>query len=110
MWIAPLHVAVITLLVYSEVGLPALLILGFVLLQIPFQLFMSRVFAVLRYILLRVSFVAYTFRYHTVRRSKSATLTDQRVRVMNEVIVGIRVIKMYAWEYALKHVLSKIRR
>ena len=29
---------------------------------------------------------------------------------MNEVIAGIRVIKMYAWEYPLKRVLSKIRR
>ena len=43
-------------------------------------------------------------------RFKSAILTDQRLRVMNEVIAGIRVIKMYAWEYPLKRVLSKIRR
>ena len=37
-------------------------------------------------------------------------VTDKRIRVMNEVIVGIRVIKMYAWEYAFKRVVSKIRR
>ena len=29
---------------------------------------------------------------------------------MNEVITGIRVIKMYAWEYAFKKVVSAIRR
>ena len=37
-------------------------------------------------------------------------VTDKRIRIMNEVIVGIRVIKMYAWEYAFKRVVSKLRR
>ena len=43
-------------------------------------------------------------------RFKSARVTDQRVRVMNEVISGIRVIKMYAWEHAFRKVVSKLRR
>ena len=37
-------------------------------------------------------------------------MTDQRVKVMNEVITGIRVIKMYAWEHAFKKVVTKLRR
>ncbi len=45
----------------------------------------------------------------SIFRLKSALLTDNRVRVMNEVICGMRVIKMYAWEYAFKRVVSKIR-
>jgi hypothetical protein len=28
---------------------------------------------------------------------------------MNEIITGIRVIKMYAWEYAFKRVITKLR-
>ena len=43
-------------------------------------------------------------------RFKSACVTDQRVRIMNEVISGIRVIKMYAWEYAFKKVVTKLRK
>ena len=43
-------------------------------------------------------------------RVKSARITDKRVVIMNEVITGIRVIKMYAWEYAFKRVVSKLRR
>ena len=43
-------------------------------------------------------------------RLKSARFTDKRVLIMNEVITGIRVIKMYAWEYAFKHVVSKLRK
>ena len=37
-------------------------------------------------------------------------MTDRRVKVMNEVINGIRVIKMYAWEYAFSDVISAIRK
>ena len=43
-------------------------------------------------------------------RFKSALVTDQRVRIMNEVISGIRVIKMYAWENAFNKLISKLRR
>ena len=43
-------------------------------------------------------------------RFKAAQLTDKRVKVMNEVITGIRVIKMYAWEYAFKDLVAGIRK
>ena len=43
-------------------------------------------------------------------RFKAAQLTDKRVKVMNEVITGIRVIKMYAWEYAFKDLVDGIRK
>ncbi len=45
-----------------------------------------------------------------VHRFKSALLTDKRVRIMNEIISGIRVIKMYAWENAFKRVVARLRR
>ena len=41
---------------------------------------------------------------------ESAALTDKRIHIMNEVISGIRVIKMYAWEAAFKDVVSKLRK
>ena len=43
-------------------------------------------------------------------RMKSALLTDRRVKIMSEVISGMRVIKMYAWEHAFKRVVGTIRR
>ena len=43
-------------------------------------------------------------------RVRAAKLTDRRVKVMNEVISGIRIIKMYAWEYAFSNVVESIRK
>ena len=45
-----------------------------------------------------------------VCRFKAARVTDNRVKVMNEVISGIRVIKMYGWEYAFSRLVARIRR
>ena len=42
-------------------------------------------------------------------RLKSARVTDKRVRVMNEIISGMRLIKMYAWEWAFHEYVKKIR-
>ena len=42
-------------------------------------------------------------------RLRSAKVTDKRVRVMNEIISGMRLIKMYAWEWAFHEYVKKIR-
>ena len=47
---------------------------------------------------------------HFLDRLRSAKFTDRRVCIMNEVITGIRVIKMYAWEYAFKDVVNYLRK
>ena len=33
-------------------------------------------------------------------RRQTATLTDERIRIMHEIINGVKVIKMYGWEHA----------
>ena len=35
--------------------------------------------------------------------------TDERVKVMNEVISGMKVIKLYTWEDSFADLISKIR-
>ena len=37
-------------------------------------------------------------------------MTDKRVKVMNEIISGMRLIKMYAWEWAFHEYVKKIRK
>ena len=45
-----------------------------------------------------------------IHRTKAARMTDKRLKVMNEVISGIRVIKMYGWEYAFRDAVAAIRK
>lgn len=41
---------------------------------------------------------------------KVAQRTDNRVGIMNEIINGIQVIKMYAWEIPFRKVVAEARR
>lgn len=43
-------------------------------------------------------------------RRKTAIHTDERVKVMNEIIAGMRVIKMYCWEKPFGDLVKKLRR
>lgn len=45
-----------------------------------------------------------SYRLHT------AISTDRRVRFMNEVITGIKVIKMYTWEKPFAKIVKEFRR
>ncbi|XP_012660474.1 multidrug resistance-associated protein 4 [Otolemur garnettii] len=42
--------------------------------------------------------------------NKTAAFTDARIRTMNEVITGIRIIKMYAWEKPFADLIANLRR
>jgi glutamine cyclotransferase len=37
------------------------------------------------------------------------TLKDQRIKLMNEVLGGIKVLKLYAWELSFKDKVNEIR-
>ena len=42
-------------------------------------------------------------------RRRSAIFGDERVKLMQEIIEGIRVIKMYVWEASFARVISRLR-
>ena len=42
-------------------------------------------------------------------RRKVAIQTDERVKIMNEVLAGMRVIKMYCWEKPFIELIKRIR-
>lgn len=48
--------------------------------------------------------------YTAALRMKVAQRTDNRVGIMNEIINGIQVIKMYAWEIPFRKVVAEARR
>ena len=37
-------------------------------------------------------------------------MTGRRVKAMNEIIGGIRIVKMYGWEYAFQELINSLRR
>ena len=43
-------------------------------------------------------------------RHQSAAVTDKRLEIMKEIITGIRVVKMYAWEWNFTDLIAQIRR
>lgn len=43
-------------------------------------------------------------------RHKTAVATDKRLEVMNEIISGIRAVKLYAWEWSFTEIIKQLRR
>ena len=43
-------------------------------------------------------------------RHQSAAITDKRLEIMKEIIAGIRVVKMYAWEWNFRDLVARLRR
>ncbi|KAL8559265.1 hypothetical protein ACOMHN_040389 [Nucella lapillus] len=90
LWIGPLQAVVVMVILWRELGASVVGGLVVLLLLIPVQGLMGRIFSKLRH--------------------KIAVHTDERVKVMNEIIAGIRVIKMYCWEKPFSQLVEKIRR
>ncbi|KAB0802273.1 hypothetical protein PPYR_04459 [Photinus pyralis] len=90
LWVGPLETLVVTYFMYQEVGISAVLGMVFLLSFIPVQFFLGK--------------KAATFRLRTALR------TDERVRLMNEIISGIQVIKMYTWEKPFAKLVAFARR
>nr|XP_023023834.1 probable multidrug resistance-associated protein lethal(2)03659 isoform X1 [Leptinotarsa decemlineata]XP_023023843.1 probable multidrug resistance-associated protein lethal(2)03659 isoform X1 [Leptinotarsa decemlineata] len=90
LWIAPLETVVVMYLLYIYVGPTGLVGTIFLLSFIPFQMYMAKLTSKLRL--------------------KTAIRTDERVRLMNEIISGIQVIKMYTWEKPFAKLVDIVRK
>lgn len=75
---------------FLQIGIAAVFGVAFMLLFIPLQ--------------------AYLGKRTSVLRLRTALRTDERVRMMNEIISGIQVIKMYAWELPFEHMVAFARK
>lgn len=90
-WITPIQVAIISYLMYNIVGISSLSGIGFIIITtVPFQSYLGKI----------------TSKY----RLQVAKRTDYRVRIMSEILSGVQVIKMYAWEKPFQKVVALARR
>ncbi|XP_016967737.1 probable multidrug resistance-associated protein lethal(2)03659 [Drosophila biarmipes] len=90
LWVGPLQVLLITYLMYQEIGIAAMFGMIFMLLLIPLQIFLGKKTSLLHL--------------------KAAERTDNRLRMVNEIISGIRVLKMYAWELPFEKMVAQARK
>ncbi|XP_070832533.1 ATP-binding cassette sub-family C member 4-like [Chaetodon trifascialis] len=90
LWIGPLQAATVLLLLMHTIGPSCLAGMAVLCILMPVQIMFGRLFSTLR--------------------AETAVLTDDRIRTMNEVISGIRVIKMYGWEKPFAALVDEVRR
>ncbi|XP_054004734.1 probable multidrug resistance-associated protein lethal(2)03659 [Hylaeus anthracinus] len=90
LWIGPLQILLVTYLIFRELGIGAIAGMTTFMLCIPLQLFLGR----------KVSRLTLG----------SAQKTDDRLRLMNQIIAGVEIIKMYVWEVPYSLLVEKARR
>nr|KAF6427059.1 ATP binding cassette subfamily C member 4 [Rousettus aegyptiacus] len=90
LWAGPLQAIAVTALLWMEIGISCLAGMAILIILLPLQSCIGKLFSSLR--------------------SKTAAFTDMRIRTMNEVITGIRIIKMYAWEKSFAELITNLRR
>ena len=64
----------------------------------------------LTFALILIPYVFITTGWAAKLRMRAAQVTDKRLAVMNEIISGIRAVKMYAWEWPYRDTMRQIRR
>uniref|UniRef100_A0A8D0AYB3 Cystic fibrosis transmembrane conductance regulator n=1 Tax=Sander lucioperca TaxID=283035 RepID=A0A8D0AYB3_SANLU len=90
LWVGPLQAAAVVGLLWAEIGPSCLAGMVILMFLMPTQTMFGRLFSKFR--------------------SKTAVLTDERIRTMNEVVSGMRIIKMYAWEKPFAALVTEVRR
>ncbi|XP_069104134.1 ATP-binding cassette sub-family C member 4-like isoform X2 [Argopecten irradians] len=90
LWVGPCQAIPVLIILWQELGPSTLAGFVVLLLLVPVQSWMGKLFSKLRH--------------------KTAIHTDERVKVMNEIITGMRVIKMYCWEKPFGELVTKLRK
>ena len=60
--------------------------------------------------LISISTIMLLSHYSGTLRLKAAEARDKRLKVMNEVVYGVRAVKIYAWEMNFAEVIRQLRR
>lgn len=89
-WIGPLLTIVVIYFLWHEIGVSSLIGVSGFLFFIPLQCLLGKKMS--------------------EYRLKTSTITDERIRLMNEIISGIQIIKMYTWEKPFAKLIEHTRK
>ncbi|KAI4464898.1 atp-binding cassette sub-family c [Holotrichia oblita] len=90
LWIGIIQVIVMTYVMYKHIGVSAIFGVGFLILLIPFQLWIGS--------------------QTTKTRLKTAAKSDERIRLIQEVLTTIQIIKTYIWEEYFEKLVNYLRK
>ena len=90
LWFGPLQFVLVMYLTWRSIGNATFVGGALIILYVPVQSWIGKKFSLLR--------------------SETAKKTDIRIRIMSEIIQGIKVIKMYAWENSFAQLAAKARK
>lgn len=88
-WSGPLVIVICMFFLYDLLGVAAFAGLVALILLIPIN-----------------GFIATKLRYFQIKQMKKK---DERIRTMNEILGGMKVLKLYAWESSFQEGITKIR-
>lgn len=111
LWVGPLNALISALILYYTIELSSFVGITILVLFIPLQREFPLHDSDLKSFDNGWRFsVVWTGRTFSRLRTKTAQLTDERIRMTNEIIAGIRIIKMYAWEKPFNKLVEQCRR
>ena len=106
LWAGPLQLIIVTALLCWKIGPSALVGAVLLIAAVPLQSKYSH-FMILRYATIAIAWVGKQFGKLRVR---TAGKTDKRIRLMNEIVNGMKVIKMYTWEKSFASLVHDARK
>ena len=89
LWSAPLQIGIALYLLWAQLGISSLAGMLVMVVMLPFNGYIT---AKLR-----------TKQVHIMKEK------DKRIKLMNEILNGIKVLKLYAWEYSFKNLVMNFR-
>lgn len=85
-WISPIQLAVVTYLIYLEISWACFAAVGVLILMIPIQSYLASIFKNFR--------------------ERMLVFRDDRIKSISDMLAGIMVVKLYAWEFPF---MDKVR-
>ncbi|KAJ1982362.1 hypothetical protein H4R35_000317 [Dimargaris xerosporica] len=89
LWLAPLESLMALYFLWAEVGVSAVIGLAAFYLLVPLQLWFAKLFSAIR--------------------TRTVEARDERVRLLSDTLTGISLIKLSAWEEAMRVKISQLR-